>query len=832
MAESLNKTSSLSANMALSPRAHVLLQRVLNCCLDGLGPGLMSTLVELEQGLFQLAECVPSMQEQVELYAEMKHLRDRKESFISCFCEGLVRAFVELKMPRQDVAAPLPMPTLGGALAGNGDIERDALLHDMACRQSACYVDALQLLGQRLAVLAAMPAFKPEQIPLGPHMLCRILRDCGERLELHLKAQLTLYRAFESKGMSCYGNVLESANRMLEQAGILPGLVYLSYVVRSSHVSGDPATKVTFSTEWSSSRMPPCCSQATAQRVSSEPILLSPDQQVLLPVGLGDSNIKHGSSVDISTGTDTTFQAGVDLSQKSDALQANMPAFLLAGAVRDGVFFPSGTYFNRQFGAMPSAFPRYRSSHSIMSVSGTDMNRSDGVPQIRPPLSLVSSRLPTADLNQLLSALQACTSITPARNAAWRSVSELRQHVLTTLRAQYGPEVVLSAQDDNVFELIDVLYGEIEREVCGGSPAADFLIQLQVPVVHAALQDSRFFVRDQHPVRELLNAIAESGATWLGEEELDPHLLQRLRSAVHKVLHEYQGDEAVFVQACQDIQAGYRSQVLKAEVTERRHIEAARGKERLELAKRRSTETIDRLCAIASPPRFVSILLSQTWLDVLTLSLLRHGEKSLEWQQCEALTEQICEITRTPAGGASDAVLSEHIEHALRHVGYHNEEASAIARRLSTPGGEDEWISRTELAARLKRHTKLGEHIAPVPLQDTIAPRNTAEETCYSQLRTLPFGTWLEFVMNQQGDVRHQRLCWYSPVTDHVLLIDPRGQKSSEHTLDTLARLLANGQMRIVIEENERLIDRAWSATMRTLRQLVGVRETCAEVNA
>ncbi|WP_258057620.1 hypothetical protein, partial [Xylella fastidiosa] len=50
--------------------------------------------------------------------------------------------------------------------------------------------------------------------------------------------------------------------------------------------------------------------------------------------------------------------------------------------------------------------------------------------------------------------------------------------------------------------------------------------------------------------------------------------------------------------------------------------------------------------------------------------------------------------------------LREQVEQSLYHVGYGNIEASAIARRLSTPDGEDELMSRTELAARLKHHTR------------------------------------------------------------------------------------------------------------------------------
>ncbi len=138
------------------------------------------------------------------------------------------------------------------------------------------------------------------------------------------------------------------------------------------------------------------------------------------------------------------------------------------------------------------------------------------------------------------------------------------------------------------------------------------------------------------------------------------------------------------------------------------------------------------------------------------------------------MTERICAITSTPAGGAGDLVLREQVEQSLYHVGYGNIEASAIATPLVSPDGEDESIVPDSLAARLQHHAGFGEQLEPSALQETILLVAPVEETCYAQLRALRFGTWFEFVMNQQGDVRRQRLCWYSPVTDHVLLVNPR----------------------------------------------------------
>ena len=126
-----------------------------------------------------------------------------------------------------------------------------------------------------------------------------------------------------------------------------------------------------------------------------------------------------------------------------------------------------------------------------------------------------------------------------------------------------------------------------------------------MPVVRAAVQDRSFFVRDQHPARELLNSVAESGATWLADDDADPQLVTRLEQAVDRVVEEYDGDESVFERANREVQEHYRAQARKAEVSERRQVEAARGRDRLETAKRKAAETIAARLGGRKPPQFV-----------------------------------------------------------------------------------------------------------------------------------------------------------------------------------------------------------------------------------
>ena len=72
--------------------------------------------------------------------------------------------------------------------------------------------------------------------------------------------------------------------------------------------------------------------------------------------------------------------------------------------------------------------------------------------------------------------------------------------------------------------------------------------------------------------------------------------------------------------------------------------------------------------------------------------------------------------------------------------------------------------------------------------------------------------------------MQRQRLSWFSPVTGNALFVNQRGQRVGEHSLDTLAHLMAKGQAQVVTEDRGRLIDRAWNATLNALRSLTGRR--------
>ncbi|GAA5079115.1 DUF1631 domain-containing protein [Lysobacter panacisoli] len=445
--------------------------------------------------------------------------------------------------------------------------------------------------------------------------------------------------------------------------------------------------------------------------------------------------------------------------------------------------------------------------------------RRDLMGKLRPGGADAGGPRPTMSRDELLGALASLQSL-PLHQTPPRNLTDVRQTLLAQARQQRGEATFLSREDSDAFELLDLFYTEIGRELRSDAAIGNLLNRLQVPLVRLALEDRGFFVRNEHPARQLLNAVAEAGAHWLPKEENDPQLNEELRRAVDHVVDNYDGDAGVFESANVQLQEHLRTMARKAEVAERRHVEAARGKEKLVMAKRQAGEAIESIVQEQKLPKFVHTLLTQAWTDVLTLTLLRNGEDSEEWQRQLEATRAIVDANAAGQRGQVSNAMGEDIEAALTQVGYHTEDAGAITRQLVTgTAANDDAASRTELALKLKSRTRLGTEDAPRP---ELPQRTLQEQDCWRHLRTLPFGTWFEFDLGDTGEIVRRRLSWFSPVTDNALFVNQRGQRVAEQSLDSLARQMAAGRVRIVTVEKSRLVDRAWSAVMGALGHLVG----------
>ncbi len=402
------------------------------------------------------------------------------------------------------------------------------------------------------------------------------------------------------------------------------------------------------------------------------------------------------------------------------------------------------------------------------------------------------------------------------------NLSDIRQTLLAQARQMHGHGVTLTDADGDGFELFSLFLTQLQREVRAGSAGDALVERLKLPLLQLALRDHRFFVDPAHPARMLLDAVSLAGARWLGEDDLDPQWLGLLQRAVGTVQEDPDAGYDTFVAANHALQGGLQAAARKNEMSERRQVEAARGREKLELARQRATDEIARLVAGRSLPRFHTILLDQAWADVLSLALLRGGESSDAWRDLREATATIVEASATPGQRNPDPAFVAKLQDALGQVGYHADDAGAIARQLANGRAEDaDLASRTELIVQLRARARLGEE-SVARAAATQAPRSPAEQAAHATLAAQTDGCWIDLFDPADDSVVRRRLAWLSTRNGHALVLNRRGLRSSDDgSVDALARKLAAGHLRLV-DADVHPAEVAWQATMTNLARIAG----------
>lgn len=639
------------------------------------------------------------------------------------------------------------------------DQEENLALQEIATKAEIRHSQALYALGHRFGVMAGAPALDAESLPIGPQQLCAALRYSTACLGLVLEHRLLLYRQFDRRAMAEIGSLYTALNDYLVQQRILPNLQ-----LAQRYGANTPAPA-------NAARPAADAETAATPAAAPTPIAAAAPVHARAPVPHEDT--------------------------------------------RDSELF-----------------------HTLRELLS---GRRQALGQAPPPRDSTSDYVATGeDIQSVLGSLQhrpAAPMILGGR-VVQRTIGHLKQDLVQQLR-QFTPDGKpprLTDVDADTLDLVGMLFDFIAKDMRASGSTQSLLTKLQVPVLRVALRDKSFFTRRSHPARQLLNAIAETGQYWIDESEGDADrlLVEKMQLVVDRVSNEFDGRDELFDELLTDLSRHMGTLARKAEVAERRHVDAAKGRERLDMARERASQAVAERLQDKKINRLVRTLLEQAWTDVLALTILRQGEESDSYRRRIAVADQLI------AGSASadDTRLRSEIEQGLSQVGFHADDVHGMVQQLfgsSEQARDDSAATRTELALKLKSKARLGEETGTAAATaapsaaatakaaaETPSALNAEERQTLERLKTLPFGTWFEFVINQQGDTVRRKLSWFSTLTGRCLFVNQRGARTEERTLHQLSRDLVRKQVRIVTVEKESMIDRAWDTIVTTLKQFTG----------
>ncbi len=899
------------SNVSVPPRVRSILESAYQVLWKASEPKLKAALDEFERDLFRLAEKAGTNDAQNRIFEALKDCRKKNSQVIIRFRNAIQTASLALLTPRA-VEAKSGQKRATLSLVENAALEEELAVSEISARSEIKCTQQLTYLAVRFAVLTGGAPVAIDTLPCGPKIIMRSVATGAEIFEMPPALKVDFLRTFDRQFMAKLPDLLDKINEQMREQRVFANLD-LGLNRRSASEPKANEAKVEakpieakveskpieanvenldkpeppFETPISQARNPftqtlgPAPSSAAKPFASPALPKVEPAPSAPMP----SHDFGFAGAFDSGFGENAQDFAGDNPQPKLDAraparatqAEPNAPAPSNAASARHGFSgFPN-------FAAAPPAAPpsgapkpadpsngansQPKQSNSEASDTDTELfstlrellggKRSHAQPADDATVPIASPE----DLQSVLTVLQSQTGAPVMANGRWvtRRVSHIKQDLQSQLRQLNGGKAIkLKAEDSDTCDLVGMLFDHLLQDIKPSASSHTLINKLQVPVMKVALSDKSFFSRRNHPARRLLNSISETSLFWM-EDEVDQPLLERMHMVVDRVISDYDQDHGIFETMLGDLNRHVNTLQRKAEVSEKRYIDAAKGRERLEVARQTATLEIEKQTRGKLLPELVLHLLESAWADVLALTQLREGVDSADFQERLLAAEQVsrCFDLDNPVSKSDFQDVRPVLEDGMGLVGFHPAEIERTLNAVEELVVDGEAILPTLEPAEervvtelVKSKSRLGAAREDKPA-DTVAisggesvldaiqterqtllshlrgkesklPLGVKEQQMFEKIKQLPFGTWFEFTVNQQGEKVRRKLSWFSPVTSKCLFVNARGAKAEERSLEQLARDLVRGNAEIWEQEDLSLIDRAWRSIKDTLKGITG----------
>lgn len=467
----------------------------------------------------------------------------------------------------------------------------------------------------------------------------------------------------------------------------------------------------------------------------------------------------------------------------------------------------------------------------LVHVRGHLTPRPDSVTDARP----ISSQ----DLLRLLSHLQ--QYVPKVEESDDFDLRAQLEQLISRVSARSGKFRVVGTMDEDVINLISMLFEFILDDRNLPSSLRALIGRLQIPMLKVAVIDKSFFSRGSHPARRLLNEIASAALGWGGRDDTQrDSLYARIDQIVQRLLHDFVDDPAIFTELLVDFLAFTSDERRRSELLEQRTRDAEQGRALAELARQRVQQALNDRLLGKTLPQVVVRLLQEAWSKVLLLTCLKHGDQSSDWASgLQAMDDLIWSVEPHDEPEARQRLL-ELVPGLLKSL------RDGLSSAAFDPFATSEFFSQLEVL-----HVQAFSHVARTPkgdaegdqpqsangptmmavveeivlvgpgeqIQNEPSTQLPADDEGLLQVEKLRLGSWVEI----QEDESHKLRCKLAAIVEpsgRYVFVNRTGMKVLEKTRMGLAVEFRRGTIRVL--DDALLFDRALESVLGNLRKLKG----------
>lgn len=759
------------ASRSIQPRFSELVQSCRQLVMNRLAEHLGGAFAQVDDTLFDCADKAESNQLQSLFFDSMREVRKQRPQIERSYHQHIAQNFSDfLEGKLKRPASPDELDAEQLVLVQNEDYEESLQVINMVSRVKARSAQALYALEQRLALLNNGQKLGEDLNPFGPQMIAQAFRLALSPCPFPLRIKIILYSLFDRNVMHGLDGIYSDLNQRLIEAGVLPNLKY------SAPRNANPAQAN--AAPAAATQKPAAQSSPSAQATSADP-----------PAHASQPN-RAAADLSGPPPSDPTELLGSLAALLGEHRQRDRNAPLLGGTRSIASFTPQ------------QAPHTYSASELLDALNRMQQQSAQEFAQRRQQPQQVEGL--KADLQQQLAAHSA----------------QPEQHKV-------------AEQEADVIDLVGMLFDFILDDDNLPDSCKTTLSHLHTPYLKVALQDKALFTQHHHPARRLLNAMAQAGVLYGGENE-ERGLLAKMQWVVERVIHDFFADLQLFEGLLDEFNDYVDTLRHKVELREKRAVQAAKGRDKLLKARQRALEVVASCLNERTLPPIMRNFLELTWADVLAFVLLRHGENSHDWQRACEVAEQLAwsgtlldEAGRERLHGLRIALL-EDLRKGLELLGGYHEDGirrllqDLVACQHAVQGRQPQIAKQLKQAPTPSQlGAMLGEDAALATPPSRSAGLSPRAQVLTEELQHIEFGTWFEFI--DGGQVRALKLSWFSPTTRNYMFVDHGGQRAAIKPLHQLALEMEQGQARILNPERTApLVDRALTAIYRVLQRFTG----------
>ncbi|PTQ90631.1 DUF1631 domain-containing protein [Agitococcus lubricus] len=771
---------------------------------------------------------------QARLDASLKNMINRLEEIIYQWCQGLSdaeqqrymdiiiefrrhRAQIELDVSRSVANSFLQLPNLTQvsetskkasgfdkfdfeslSLVDTEDMEITITIDSMVARTRLDYANLYNLLRQRFQHLMPNVNLTDKNFPLDTGALAGHFQTAIKHLALGVTQKVVILRVFQQEFLVQLWPILEEANHILVDGGVLPDL------------------KASFGGKKGESDYDEVMAQKEKEKAEQ-------------------ANKKDEPETKLDTEDIFSFLRDVHSIGKS-------------GSSADGLPIPPNTNEAAVTGATYHG-GQYVGGGGVGLLSASAVGGSVAAVPIVPENIAATAQVQALATEQLVSLLSKLQESQPkaklVEDDSSPTVTEVRGGIRKSLKSDEKTVEAVKQADEDVINLVSMLFDFILDDDDLPTAMKALLGRLQIPLLKVAIIDKSFFNAEKHKARQLLNLLAKAGIGWNQKDPGGDALYTKIEEVVFRILNEFISDLSIFDELLSDFSSFYDQQQKRTESIDKRTREAEEGRARADMARAMVQQTLNRRLTGRQLPLVVVKLLQEGWKHVLYINCLKEGTESEPWKQAVKVVDAVVwsvvpqpspdwvarlknvspklmnSLKKGLAAVNYDALATETLLRELAQI--HNE--LIVGREMPTVTVLDPEAARTDapssgvVNADQINANNIDTKAVVLPsdsLQPVVSETLPSDNEHVQKVNQLNVGSWVEFIQTDRRD-RHKLVARIRSV-DKLIFANRRGIKVAEMTAMKLAVDMSQGRARII--EEAQVLDRALESVIGNLRTL------------